>query len=97
MWDKGSNRVLIREDYAKLNKFISKEVTYMIHVVDAEPKQVNSRIYLVDLKDMYGNVHTVWGYGVNLLCLLQFLICLVCGHYFHMSQMMLSYHYQRRK
>ena len=66
MWDKGSNRVLIREEYARKNKLISKEVSYMIHVVGQDqPKEVNSRIYLVDLLDMYGNIRTVWGYGMS--------------------------------
>ena len=50
MWDKGSNRVLIREDFARKNRLVSKEVTYMIHVDGSQqPKQVHSHIYLVDL------------------------------------------------
>ena len=64
MWDKGSNRVLIREDFAEKNRLISKEVTYMIEVVGKELEQVHSKIYLIDLLDMYGNIHTIWGYGV---------------------------------
>ena len=64
-WDRGSNRVLIREDYAKQHRLISKKVTYQMECVgDDEPKQMDSFIYLLDLVDMYGNVHTVWGYGV---------------------------------
>ena len=63
-WDRGSNRVLIREDYAKENKLISKRVTYQIEVVGKQPEQLHGFIYLLDLVDMYGNVHTIWGYGV---------------------------------
>ena len=65
MWDRGSNRVLIREEYAKDNRLISKEVTYSMETVGSQDIQmVNSHIYLLDMVDMYGNVHTIWGYGV---------------------------------
>ena len=65
MWDKGSNRVLINESYAKKFNLVSKNVTYMMEVVGSEPKQVRSKIYLLDLIDMYGNVHSIWGYGTT--------------------------------
>ena len=42
---------------------ISKDGTHLIEVVGSESKQVHSKIYLVDLIDMFGQVHTVWGYG----------------------------------
>ena len=29
-----------------------------------EPKVVQTRIYLLDLIDMYGNTRSLWGYGV---------------------------------
>ena len=64
MWDKGSNRVLVSEAYAKKCNLVSKEVTYLIEVVGKEPEQMHSKIYLLDMIDMYGNVHTIWGYGV---------------------------------
>ena len=65
LWDKGSNRVLVREEFAKENKLVSREVTYMMEVVGGEEhKIVHSNIYLLDLVDMYGNVRTLWGYGV---------------------------------
>ena len=62
-WDTGSNRVLIREGYAHKNKLEQRDVTYSIKVVGHEPKTVRSKIYLVDIIDMYGNVHAIWGYG----------------------------------
>ena len=65
LWDKGSNRVLVREQFAVENQLISRDVTYRMEVVAGEAAQiVHSKLYLLDLKDMYGNVHTVWGYGV---------------------------------
>ena len=45
------------------NNLISKDGTHLIEVVGSESKQVHSKIYLVDLIDMFGQVHTVWGYG----------------------------------
>jgi hypothetical protein len=65
LWDRGSNRVLIREEYAKSHKLVSKQVTYQKETVGAEqPKEMHSNIFLLDMVDMYGNIHTVWGYGV---------------------------------
>ena len=29
-----------------------------------QPREMHSNIYLLDMKDMFGNIHTVWGYGV---------------------------------
>ena len=64
MWDKGCNRVLIRDSFAKKSNLVSKEVVYTMEVVgDSKPKQIKSRIYLLDLIDMYGNIHSIWGYG----------------------------------
>ena len=64
-WDRGSNRVLIREGFAKAANLIKKEVVYhMEGINDEQGKQVHSYIYLLDIVDMYGNVHTIWGYGV---------------------------------
>ena len=61
----GSNRALIREEYAKEQGLVSRKVTYQMECVgDQVPKQVDGYIYLLDLVDMCGNVHTVWGYGV---------------------------------
>ena len=70
LWDKGSNRVLIRDEFAKATKLISKEVTYNMETVgDQEAKQYHSNIYLLDMVDMYNNVRTVWGYGVSKIML----------------------------
>ena len=54
MWDKGCNRVLIRDSYAKKCNLISKEVVYMMETVgDVSPRQVKSKLYLLDLVDKY--------------------------------------------
>ena len=65
LWDKGSNRVLVRNQFAIENKLVSRDVTYRMEVVAGEaPQIIHSKLYLINLKDMYGNIHKVWGYGV---------------------------------
>ena len=50
LWDTGSNRVLIRDEFAKANKLISKEVTYNMETEgDQKAKQYHSNIYLLDM------------------------------------------------
>ena len=63
-WDRGSNRVLIREAYAVTNQLPSHKVVYQIKTVGNELKQISGNIYVVDLLDINGQVKTVWGYGV---------------------------------
>ena len=65
LWDKGSNRVLVREQFAVENNLVSRNVTYRMEVVAGKEAQiVHSKLYLLDLKDNHGNSHTIWGYGV---------------------------------
>ena len=65
LWDRGSNRVLIRENFAKEQNLISKPVTYQMETVGDQPvSQHQAHIYLLDLVDIYGNVRNVWGYGI---------------------------------
>ena len=64
-WDRGSNRVLIRENYAIENNLPSFELFYTIKTVTNESKQVKGKIYVLDLLDRSGKVKTVWGYGVS--------------------------------
>ena len=63
-WDRGSNRVLIREGYAHENNLASLKVVYNIKTVTNESKQVSGNIYILDLIDCSGQVRTIWGYGV---------------------------------
>ena len=39
LWDKGSNRVLVREEFAKANKLVCKQVTYTMVTVGSEAKE----------------------------------------------------------
>jgi hypothetical protein len=70
LWDRGSNRVLIREEFAKNQNLVSRPITYqMITVGDQPPSQHHAHIYLLDLVDIYGNIRTVWGYCIpTIMC-----------------------------
>ena len=70
LWDRGSNRVLIREEFAKEQKLVSKPITYQMETVGDQPaSQHHAHIFLLDLVDIYGNVRTVWGYGIpRIMC-----------------------------
>ena len=63
-WDRGSNRVLVREAYAVENKLPSHRVIYQIKTVSNKVKQVAGNIYVLDLLDRNGQVRSLWGYGV---------------------------------
>ena len=45
LWDHGSNRVLIRDDFAKANKLVKREVTYSMETVGGDG-QAGSQQYL---------------------------------------------------
>ena len=55
----GKQQGINNESYAKKFNLVSKNVTYMMEVVGSEPKQVRSKIYLLDLIDMNNIVHSI--------------------------------------
>ena len=55
----GKQQGINNESYAKKFNLVSKNVTYMMEVVGSEPKQVRSKIYLLDLIDMNSIVHSI--------------------------------------
>ena len=64
-WDNGSNRVLVNNHFARENKLKSCDAVVTLKVVDEGYKTVHTKIYELDLCDMYGLSHPVWGYGVD--------------------------------
>ena len=64
LWDDGSNRVLIDNSFALEKKLRSKVTTVHMKVV-GDHKQVKTKIYELDLVDMHGEKHTIWGYGID--------------------------------
>ena len=64
-WDDGSNRVFIRKGYADEMKLQKKKVRYSLEAVGQDPQSRSGYIYLLDLLDMYGRPHRVWGYSID--------------------------------
>lgn len=64
VWDDGSNRVLINNDFAKENNLKSRDAFVTMNVVN-DKKQSKTKIYELDLQDMYGKQHSIWGYGID--------------------------------
>jgi len=67
-WDDGSTRVLIRDEYAADQNLMKKEVKFSLEVVGSTQEHTGF-IYLLDLVDMYGGVHRIWGYGIDRIML----------------------------
>ena len=64
LWDDGSNRVLVNNDFARENNLKSKDASVTMKVVGAE-KTSKVKIYELDLQDMYGKQYSIWGYGID--------------------------------
>ena len=63
-WDDGSSRVLINNDFAKENNLRSRPAAVTMKVV-GDVKKMDVMIYELDLQDMYGKQHSIWGYGID--------------------------------
>ena len=65
-FDNGSNRVLIRDDYAAQAGLMKKKVFWKLVVVgNEEPQAVESHLYLAELVDKSGKCWKIWGYGID--------------------------------
>ena len=64
VWDDGSNRVLINNAFARENNLKSRDASVTMNVV-GDKKKSKTKIYELDLQDMYGKQHSVWGYGID--------------------------------
>ena len=64
LWDDGSNRVLINNSFALERNLKSKDAVITIKAVN-QVKQMNVKIYELDLVDIYGRLHHIWGYGID--------------------------------
>ena len=63
-WDEGSTRVLVRDEYAEDHQLMKKEVKYSLEVVGAV-QEISGYIYLLELIDIFGKPHRIWGYGIS--------------------------------
>ena len=64
VWDDGSNWVLINTAFARENNLKSRDASVTMNVV-GDKKKSKTKIYELDLQDMYGKQHSVWGYGID--------------------------------
>ena len=64
IWDDGSNRVLVNNSFARENNLRSRDTTVTMKVVGGQ-KKTRAKIYELDLLDMYGVKHGIWGYGIE--------------------------------
>ena len=65
LWDKGSNRVLIRHSFAKRHKLRAHKVDFKISVVGSVEKYEKGIIYELDLVDKFDCCHRIWGFGME--------------------------------
>ena len=65
-YDEGSNRVLIRNDFAKSAGLVAQKVTWKLQVVgQTDFEIVEGNIYLAELIDINGKLWKIWGYGIS--------------------------------
>ena len=65
-FDEGSNRVLIRDEFAAKAGLVKKKVLWKLLVVGKDdPETVESHMYLAELVDKTGKCWKIWGYGID--------------------------------
>ena len=64
-WDRGSDRVFIRKQFAEAMKLKKKKVKFSMETVTHDIENLDGYIYLLNLVDIYGKPHRVWGYSIN--------------------------------
>ena len=65
LWDGGSNRGLVRNTFAKKMKFRTHPVSYKLSAVGTTDIVKDGIIYEFDVVDRSGQVHSIWGFGVD--------------------------------
>ena len=65
LWDGGSNRVLINNQFAKDHKLRRQEITYRLSVVGGKETVERGVVYEVELLDNNGQVEQIWGFGID--------------------------------
>ena len=64
LWDDGSNRVLVNNEFAREQKLKSPDPDITMKVV-GHAKKISVKLYEFTLSDIYGNQYHVWGYGID--------------------------------
>ena len=69
MWDGGSNRVLIDNQFAEEQGLRSQEISYRLAVVGGKDTIEKGLLHEVELVDNNGQVENVWGFGID--CIME--------------------------
>ena len=64
LWDDGSNRVLVNNDFAREQKLKSRDAVVTMKVV-GHVKRMTVKLYEFALCDIDGNQYHIWGYGID--------------------------------
>ena len=65
-YNEGSNRVLIRDEYASKAGLVRKKVVWRLLVVGQDnPESVEGYMYLAEMVDSQGKAWKIWGYGID--------------------------------
>ena len=66
-YDEGSNRVLIRDEFADKAGLVKKKIQWKLAVVGSEedPEIIDGHMYETHLIDKFGKYWKIWGYGIN--------------------------------
>ena len=67
LWDDGSTRVLIRNEFARKHKLRSQEVSYKINVVGGSDIVEKGVTYEIEVVDNSGKVYPIWGFGMDVI------------------------------
>ena len=65
MWDDGSNRVLINNQFAKDQDLRSQRVKYKLLVPGGKETIEDGVVYELELVDNSGQTHKIWGFGID--------------------------------
>ena len=65
VYDGGSQRVLINDDFAKEQGLQSIDVTVNLELASNKIETLKTKRYQIDLYDNSGKAHTIWGYGCS--------------------------------
>ena len=65
VWDGGSNRVLVNNEFAKENKLPEKTTSIIMNVAGGGKNRMEVKLYDVKIEDRFGKQYQLWGYGVD--------------------------------
>ena len=64
-FDGGSNRCLIRHDFARENNLRSQRIKYKLKAVGAQERVEDTEFYMFEVEDNYGMKTKIWAFGID--------------------------------